>query len=172
MIRRCAGPLTLLPRQPRASSPAANGAEALIQLLVAHGVQYLFLNPGTDTAPVQEAIVALGQPGAHRPPDRPLPLRERRAGGGARLLLHHAPAAGGAGPRRRRHPEPGRNLHNTQRAHAGVLIFAGRTPYTVDGIAPGSRDRAHPVAPGPAGPDRHRAQLRQMVARAWAGPTR
>ncbi|MGE3912055.1 MAG: thiamine pyrophosphate-binding protein, partial [Chloroflexota bacterium] len=43
--------------------PATNGAEALIQLLVAHGVQYLFLNPGTDTAPVQEAIVALGSQG-------------------------------------------------------------------------------------------------------------
>ena len=31
---------------------ATNGAEALIQLLAAHGVQFLFLNPGTDTAPV------------------------------------------------------------------------------------------------------------------------
>src|SRR6478609_1474143 len=46
---------------------ARNGAEALIQLLVAHGVEYLFLCPGTDTAPVQEAIVRLGRDG-HKVP--------------------------------------------------------------------------------------------------------
>ena len=31
-------------------------AEHLVWLLAAHGVEYLFLNPGTDTAPVQEAV--------------------------------------------------------------------------------------------------------------------
>ena len=51
-----------MPSEPKLLD-ARNGAEALIQLLVAHGVQYLFLCPGTDTAPVQEAIVALSRDG-------------------------------------------------------------------------------------------------------------
>ena len=34
----------------------------------------------------------------------------------------------------------GAMLHDAQRAHAGVLVFAGRTPYTVDGTVPGGRD--------------------------------
>ncbi len=34
-------------------------AEHLVSLLAAHGVEYLFLNPGTDTAPVQEAVYSL-----------------------------------------------------------------------------------------------------------------
>ena len=121
--------------------PASNGAEALIQLLVAHGVQYLFLNPGTDTAPVQEAIVALGSQG-HAVPKIVSCLYENVALAAAhgyfcvtrqpQAVLVHVDAGT---------QNLGGNLHNTQRAHAGVLIFAGRTPYTVDGIAPGSRDR-------------------------------
>ncbi len=121
--------------------PARNGAEALIQLLVAHGVQYLFLNPGTDTAPVQEAIVALGSQG-HAVPRIVSCLYENVALAAAhgyfnvtrqpQAVLVHVDAGT---------QNLGGNLHNTQRAHGGVLIFAGRTPYTVDGVAPGSRDR-------------------------------
>jgi acetolactate synthase-1/2/3 large subunit len=121
--------------------PARNGAEALIQLLVAHGVEYLFLNPGTDTAPVQEAIVALGSQG-HAVPRIVSCLYENVALAAAhgyfcvtrrpQAVLVHVDAGT---------QNLGGNLHNTQRAHAGVLIFAGRTPYTVDGVAPGSRDR-------------------------------
>jgi acetolactate synthase I/II/III large subunit len=121
--------------------PAANGAEALIQLLTAHGVEYLFLNPGTDTAPVQEAIVALGA-GGHAIPTIVSCLYENVALAAAhgyfcvtrrpQAVLVHVDAGT---------QNLGGNLHNTQRAHAGVLIIAGRTPYTVDGVAPGSRDR-------------------------------
>ena len=120
---------------------AQNGAEALIQLLVAHGVQYLFLNPGTDTAPVQEAIVSLGSQG-HTVPRIVSCLYENVALAAAhgyfcmtrqpQAVLVHVDAGT---------QNLGGNLHNTQRAHGGVLIFAGRTPYTVDGVAPGSRDR-------------------------------
>ena len=35
----------------------------------------------------------------------------------------------------------GGNLHNAMRGEAGVVILAGRTPYTVDGDAPGRRGR-------------------------------
>ena len=38
-------------------------AEHLVYLLGAHGIEYLFLNPGTDTAPVQEAVFALAEDG-------------------------------------------------------------------------------------------------------------
>ncbi|MCC7372799.1 MAG: thiamine pyrophosphate-requiring protein [Chloroflexi bacterium] len=121
--------------------PAANGAEALVQLLAAHGVEYLFLNPGTDTAPIQEAIVALGGQG-HAAPKIVSCLYENVALAAAhgyfcvtrrpQAVLVHVDAGT---------QNLGGNLHNTQRAHAGVLILAGRTPYTVDGVAPGSRDR-------------------------------
>jgi len=36
--------------------PVDEGAEAFIELIVANGVEYLFLNPGTDTFPIQEAL--------------------------------------------------------------------------------------------------------------------
>ena len=35
----------------------------------------------------------------------------------------------------------GANLHNAQRGRAGVVICAGRAPYTVDGRLPGGRNR-------------------------------
>ena len=120
---------------------ARNGAEALIQLLVAHEVEYLFLNPGTDTAPIQEAIVALGGQGCAVPKIVAC-LYENVALAAAhgyfyvtrrpQAVLVHVDSGT---------QNLGGNLHNIQRAHAGVLIFAGRTPYTVDGVAPGSRDR-------------------------------
>ena len=37
-------------------APVQSGAEAFVELLNAHGVEYIFLNSGTDTFPVQEAI--------------------------------------------------------------------------------------------------------------------
>ncbi|MBM4401058.1 MAG: hypothetical protein FJ045_03810, partial [Crenarchaeota archaeon] len=35
---------------------ADNGAEAFVELLNANGVDYIFLNPGSDTVPIQEAM--------------------------------------------------------------------------------------------------------------------
>jgi acetolactate synthase-1/2/3 large subunit len=51
----------------RTTAPARTGAEAIMQLLVASGVEYVFLNPGTDTAPIQEALVALAADGEQVP---------------------------------------------------------------------------------------------------------
>ena len=42
-------------------------AEHLVSLLAEHGVDYLFLNPGTDTAPVQEAVYTLAEAGLPAP---------------------------------------------------------------------------------------------------------
>ena len=36
--------------------PVDEGAEAFLELLNANGVDYIFLNPGSDTFPVQEAV--------------------------------------------------------------------------------------------------------------------
>lgn len=120
---------------------ARNGAEAMIQLLVAHDVNYLFLNPGTDTAPVQEAIVALSRDG-HVVPQIVSCLYENVALAAA----HGYYAITGKPQAVLVHVDSGTQnlgaaLHDAQRAHAGVLIFAGRTPYTFDGSAPGGRDR-------------------------------
>ncbi len=38
-------------------------AEEVLHLLAAHGIELLFLNPGTDSAPLQEAFVALSSRG-------------------------------------------------------------------------------------------------------------
>src|SRR3990172_8348873 len=45
--------------------PVEEGAEAFVELLNANDVDYIFLNPGTDTTPIQEALSkykALGKP--------------------------------------------------------------------------------------------------------------
>src|SRR4051794_16474254 len=133
------------PQTGPASAPrlveARNGAEALIQLLVAHGVEYLFLCPGTDTAPVQEAIVRLGGDG-HAVPTIVPGLYENVALAAAhgyfcvtrrpQAVLVHVDAGT---------QNLGAMMHDAQRAHGGVIIIAGRTPYTIDGTVPGGRDR-------------------------------
>ena len=123
-------------------TPARNGAEALVQTLTAVGVEYLFLNPGTDTAPVQEAIVALAADG-HPVPTIVSCLYENVAVAAAhgyfavtrrpQAVLVHVDAGT---------QNLGGNMHDAQRGQGGVIVLAGRTPYTVDGHAPGSRDRA------------------------------
>ena len=40
----------------RPESRAAESAEAYVRALMAHGVECLFMNPGTDTIPIQEAL--------------------------------------------------------------------------------------------------------------------
>lgn len=118
---------------------ARNGGEALVQLLVAHGVDHIFVNPGTDTAPIQEAVVALRErgedvPSLHLCPDERVALA----------------AAQGFWARTRR-PQAvvvhvdvgtlslGAAVHNAQRTHSGVVIIAGKAPRTFDGELPGGR---------------------------------
>lgn len=117
------------------------GAEVVIRTLAANGVEYLFLNPGTDTAPIQEAIVALGQRG-ERVPTIVSCLYENVA-----LAAAHGYFEATRRPQAVMvHVDSGTqnlggNLHNAQRAEAGVLIMSGRTPLTQDGTVPGGRDR-------------------------------
>jgi len=108
--------------------PVETGAEAFIELLNANGVDYLFLNPGTDTFPVHEAILkfkALGK----RAPDIILCLDESMAlaaahgyfmvSGKPQVVLVHADL----GPQ-----QVGGALHNAQRGRIGVVLCSGRVP--------------------------------------------
>ena len=123
---------------------ARNGAEALLQLFAAQGAEYLFFNPGTDTAPIIEALVALARDG--RPAPEPVPCLFENvalAAAHAYFLLTRRPQVVLV------HVDVGtQNLggmvHNAQRGHAGVVIVAGRAPYTIAGTgsAPGGRDRS------------------------------
>src|SRR3979490_594773 len=122
-------------------APARTGAEAILQLLVACGIDYVFLNPGTDTAPIQEALVALDADGERVPTLVPC-LFENVAIAAAhgyflvtpkpQLVVVHVDVGT---------QNLGGNLHDAMRGQAGVIVLAGRSPYTVDGPAPGGRDR-------------------------------
>src|SRR5438874_12186533 len=126
----------------RMRAPARTGAEAIFQLLVACGVEYVFLNPGTDTAPIQEALVALAADGEAVPTLVPC-LYENVAMAAAhgyflvtrrpQLVVVHVDVGT---------QNLGGNVHDAMRGQAGVLILAGRAPYTLDGSVPGGRDRS------------------------------
>ncbi len=122
-----------------ALSDQADGAELFVAQLVEGGVEVLYINSGTDTFPVQEAIArrqALGMP----VPRVVLCLDEAVAGAAAHghyavtgrpqaVLVHvdvGTQQVGGA-------------LHNAQRGGAAMLICAGRSPYTIDQGVPGGR---------------------------------
>jgi acetolactate synthase-1/2/3 large subunit len=119
---------------------AAEAAEAFVRALMAHGVDCLFLNPGTDTIPIQEALAKLEQLG-QPVPRTVLCLFELVALAAA----HGYFAATGRPQTVLVHVDVGTQnlggmLHNAQRGRAGVLICAGRTPYTTDPRQRGTRD--------------------------------
>ncbi len=114
-------------------------AEAFVEALVAQGVDCLFLNPGTDTFPVQEAIRKLEERG-RKAPRVVLCLFEivalaaahgyYAATGRAQAVLVHVDVGT---------QNLGSMLHNAQRGRAAVVIAAGRAPYTSDPNERGSR---------------------------------
>ena len=112
-------------------------AEHLVSLLAAHGVEYLFLNPGTDTAPVQEAVYSLAEAGL------PVPTVLLSTFESVSLAAAHAywkmtgrPQAifvhVDAGTQ-----NLGAQVHNVLRDRAGVIVIAGKTPYGEDSQAGG-----------------------------------
>ncbi|MEE8413301.1 MAG: thiamine pyrophosphate-binding protein [Dehalococcoidales bacterium] len=119
--------------------PVDEGAEAFVEIMNANKVDYLFLNPGTDTFPIQEAISkfkALGK----RTPKVILCLHESVAlaaahgyfavTGRPQVVLVHVDIGtlqvGGA-------------LHNAQRGRIGIIFCAGRAPSTYDQNIRGER---------------------------------
>jgi acetolactate synthase I/II/III large subunit len=122
-------------------SPTANTVAAeLLDILAAEGVTDLYLNPGTDTAPILDSLAARRHAGFEAP--RPvLCLHEHVALSAAigqfmvtrqtgAVMVHVDVGTlnlGGA-------------IHNVQRNNVGVVVFAGRTPHALTNAVPGHRD--------------------------------
>jgi len=129
------------PNPQRPAGPLANVADGYLELLNAQGVDYIFVNPGSDIAPILESIAKLKAEG-RRTPEPVLCLHESLAlaaahgyfmvSGRAQVVMVHVDVGT---------QNLGANLHNAQRGRAGVVICAGRAPYTVDDAIPGGRNR-------------------------------
>src|SRR5918999_4830252 len=117
-----------------------DAAAELVGTLADEGVEHLFINPGTDTAPVQEALAAARANGTPHPRSvlcthefvaLSAAMGHHFAGGGPQAVMVHVDAGtlnlGGA-------------IHNAQRNRVPVVIFAGRTPYSIAPEVPGHRD--------------------------------
>ncbi len=120
--------------------PVAEGAEAFVELLMAHEVSHIFLNPGTDTAPVEEAVVKFRSLGRPAPRMVVCPYEgvavnaaygHWMVSGVPQMVLVHVDCGtanmGGA-------------LHSAQRGRAAMLLCAGRAPITEHKGLRGARD--------------------------------
>jgi acetolactate synthase-1/2/3 large subunit len=118
----------------------ADAAAELTATLADEGVRHLFINPGTDTAPVQEALAAARAGGGPHPRAvlcthefvaLSAAMGHYFASGTPQAVMVHVDAGtlnlGGA-------------LHNAQRNRVPAVIFAGRTPYATSPDIPGHRD--------------------------------
>jgi len=121
-------------------APVQNGAEAFVELLNAHGVDYIFLNSGTDTFPVQEAITRFFVEERKAPkmvlcPDEAVAMAAAHGyfivTGRAQVVLVHVDAGT---------LQVGGGLHNAQRGRIGMVFCAGHAPLTLEGELRGSRD--------------------------------
>ena len=115
-------------------------AEGYLVALAAQGVDCLFLNPGTDTFPIQEAAAKLRALGRPAPRVVLCPFETV-----ALAAAHGYYAATGRPQAVLVHVDVGtQNLgsmvHNAQRGRIGVVITAGRAPYTSDPEQRGTRD--------------------------------
>ncbi len=114
--------------------------DRFVEALVDNGTEYLFLNPGTDTAPLLEAIAVRDARGL-RSPAVVLCVHEAVAlaaahgyfmvSGRPQVVVVHVDVGT---------QNLGAMLHNVWRSEIGVVIFAGRTPVISTGTVPGMRD--------------------------------
>lgn len=120
--------------------PVDRGAEAFVELLNAHDVDCIFLNSGTDTFPVQEAISKFSAQGRPTPriivcPDELVAISAAHGhymvSGQPQVVLVHVDAGT---------MQLGGGLHNAQRGRIGVILCAGRAPLTLEGELPGGRN--------------------------------
>ena len=117
----------------------ATVAEQLLFLLGAHGVEHLFLNPGTDSAPLQEAMKTLPEAGiaiprVHASTFEAVSLAAAhafyQATGRPQCVVVHVDAGT---------QNLGAMMHDAFRDRAGVIILAGKTPYGEDVESRGGR---------------------------------
>jgi acetolactate synthase-1/2/3 large subunit len=121
-------------------SDPPEAVDNLIALLADEGVSHLFINPGTDSAPVQEALAAARAAGTPAP-QPVLCLHESVALAAA--IGHHM--VSGQPQALMVHVDAGTlnlgcQLHNAQRNRTPVVVFAGRAPYTTAPEVRGHRD--------------------------------
>lgn len=114
-------------------------AEHLLWLLHRHGVEHLFLNPGTDSAPIQEAAVVLAEAGVAVP--RVIGCTFEAV---ALAAAHGYWQVTGRPQAVFVHVDVGTQnlgamMHNALRDHAGVVVIAGKTPYGEEPDSPGGR---------------------------------
>ena len=115
------------------------GAEGFIELLNVNRVEYIFMNPGTDTTPIQETIARFKATGRRTPqvilcPHETVAMAAAHGyfavTGRPQVVLVHVDVGtqniGGA-------------LHNAQRSRIGVVVCAGRSPSIFEGERPGGR---------------------------------
>jgi acetolactate synthase-1/2/3 large subunit len=115
-------------------------AEALLELGLAHGARYAFINPGTDTYPIQEAWAARDERGLASP--APIQCAHEftaasaahgyfLVSGDPQFVFVHVDVgtmfASGA-------------VSNAWHSKAGLVLCAGRAPYTSSGELPGGKD--------------------------------
>jgi acetolactate synthase-1/2/3 large subunit len=120
--------------------PVESGAEALVALLAANDVKYIFVNPGSDLIPIFEAVAKAKVEG--RPTPQLVTCQHESLAMTAALgyfmvtekpqvvMVHldvGTQQVGGA-------------LHNAQRGRLGVILCAGRSPWTFEGERKGGRN--------------------------------
>ena len=122
------------------TTPVEDGAEAFVEMLNNNNVDYLFLNSGTDTFPILEAIERMMEQ-ERSVPEIILCIDEATAmfaahgyyqlTGRAQAVLVHVDAGtiniGGA-------------YHDAQRDRAAIVVCAGRAPSTFGGSVRGGKD--------------------------------
>ncbi|OBI06690.1 acetolactate synthase [Mycobacterium sp. E2462] len=118
----------------------SEAAADLVALLADEGVSHFFINPGTDSAPLQEALAAARAAGSPSP-RAVLCVHESIALAAA--IGHHL--VSGRPQAVMVHVDAGTlnlgcQLHNAQRNGTPVVMFAGRTPYSAAPEVRGHRD--------------------------------
>lgn len=115
-------------------------AAALLRQMAAQGVERIFLNPGTDTAPLQAAVVELASLGEQVPeivtcPHETVALAAAHgyfaATGRPQVVMVHVDVGT---------QNLGSMVHNAARAYAGVVVLAGKTPLMSRPGVHGGRD--------------------------------
>ncbi|HLY44401.1 MAG TPA: thiamine pyrophosphate-requiring protein [Stellaceae bacterium] len=114
-------------------------AEAYLALLAERGVEYLFANAGTDFAPIVEAYAKAAHTGLPAP--QPVLATHENL---AISMAHGYAAASGRVPAVMVHVSVGTanalcGVFNAARANVPILVTAGRSPLTEEGL-PGARD--------------------------------
>src|SRR5882762_5314340 len=113
-------------------------AEEYLDALAAHGIEYLFVNPGTDFAPIVEAFARAAR--TNRPVPRPMVVPHENA---ALSMAHGYTMVTGKPQAVMLHTNVGtansiNMLIDASRDRIPLLLTSGRTPFT-EGGASGSR---------------------------------